>query len=204
MEIDFKAVKTEFPILKVCDLLGITLKRESNPDYYRGDCPFCQTHRTFRVTVTRDKQMWGCFRCRDDGVPDCRGDQLELVKKMKGLKDALAAAKWLAGDDECERERQEANRAVGGNVKEPGEGMAELTYLEHDHPDVELLGFDPEDAKRIGVGFAPKGTMRGQVIVPIRLKSGACVGYIGVSEVTLPREWRWPDQKIVPLRRKKV
>jgi DNA primase len=191
MEIKFPEVKSQFPILKVCGLLGLMLKREPKGTY-RGSCPFCESERTFRVTP--EKNLCGCFACKDNGVKDYSGDQLYLIAKVKGMKGAREAALWLLGD-------------VGGTVQKSGRsdssaegvstgGMEPLTYLQHDHPDVELVGFDPEDAQRIGIGFAPRGSLQGNVVVPIRLESGFLVGYIGVQDMTLGK-FTFPDEKVV-------
>jgi len=194
-DIDFAEVKSRFPILKVCELLGLELKPEQSGHFFRGQCPFCQKARTFRVTPSAG--LFGCFACRDAGEPDCRGDQIALVQKIKGFKSALQAAKWLTGDEEHQVDRQPD--PVGGT-----RGMEELDYLDPSHDDVQLLGFEPEDAKRIGIGYAPKGTRRGEVLIPIRLTDGSCVGYIGATEITLPKEWHFPSEKIVPMRRRKA
>lgn len=195
MQIKFPEIKAEFPIVKVCELLGLELKPEPNGKY-RGDCPFCERARTF--VVTPEKNMCGCFSCKDNGVPDYCGDQLYLIAKMKGMKGPKEAAQWLLGD-------------VGGTVRErvtatePGEdrGMAPLDYLQPEHPEVELVGFEPEDAKRIGVGFAPEGMLKGNVVVPIRLDTGFLVGYIAVQDVTVGK-FRFPTEKVVPIRRPKA
>src|SRR5207302_3432444 len=59
--------------------------------------------------------------------------------------------------------------------------------VEHDHPAVEAVGFDPETAERLGIGFAAKGMMRGTVAIPIRTTEGVLVGYIGITEARLLR-----------------
>jgi DNA primase len=184
LDIKFPEVKAQFPILKVCELLGLQLKSEQGGRYYRGDCPFCERDRTFRVTP--EKNMYGCFKCKESGIKDYWGDQLNLIERLKGMKDSKEAALWLLGD-------------VGGTVqREPvgGGGMEPLAYLQHDHPDVELVGFDPEDAKRIGIGYAPRGSLQGGVVVPIRLESGYLVGYIGVQDVTIGK-FTFPTEKVV-------
>ena len=37
--------------------------------------------------------------------------------------------------------------------------------------------------------YAPRGTLRGTVAVPIRTKDGMLVGYIGITEAKLPPRW---------------
>jgi len=43
---------------------------------------------------------------------------------------------------------------------------------------VEAAGFNPDECKVLGIGYAAKGLMRGTVAVPIRDESGTLLGYI--------------------------
>jgi ribosomal protein L37AE/L43A len=171
--IKFDEVKASNPILAVCEKLGIELKPEQGGRYYRGDCPFCQRARTFRVTP--DANLWGCFACRDAGDKDCRGDQIHLVKKVKGFDSMKKAAEWLIGD-------------VGGTgqrTRKPDRPAADQSVdaleLDADHADVQLLGFAVDDAKRIGLGFSVE---ENTVLIPIRLETGELIGYLESVDVT--------------------
>ena len=77
-----------------------------------------------------------------------------------------------------------------------------LTYLEADHEAVTAAGLDPEIAELIGAGYAPRGTMKGTVAVPVRLADGTLVGYLGITECLTPQKWHLPTPKVVPLRPK--
>lgn len=73
------------------------------------------------------------------------------------------------------------------------------------HDAVLAVGFDPEDAQTLGIGYAPKGMMRGLVAVPIRLPAGELVGYIGIEEARLPKSFHLsgePETNVVRLPRK--
>jgi hypothetical protein len=72
--------------------------------------------------------------------------------------------------------------------------LAPLSYLDFDHPALAEVGFDPRDAQKLGIGFAPKGIMRGTVAVPVRLSDGTLVGYLGITEARLPKAWQWPEE----------
>lgn len=190
-KVNFEEVKANNPILKVCELLGLELKPEQGGRYYRGDCPFCQKARTFRVTPEAD--LWGCFACRDAGDKDCRGDQIALVKKMKNLDSMKKAAEWLQGSVGGTGQRtSKSDRPVGDQP------MDELE-LDSDHDDVQLLGFTAEDAKRIGLGFSVE---ENTVLIPIRLPTGELAGYLEATDVT-PR-FDLPSRKVVPLHPKKT
>jgi len=72
----------------------------------------------------------------------------------------------------------------------PSEGFSPLTYLEPRHEAVEALGFDPDVAELLGIGFAPRGMMKGCVAIPIRTSDGKLAGYIGVEDpIRLPTNW---------------
>src|ERR1019366_207860 len=79
--------------------------------------------------------------------------------------------------------------------KEYAGGFQALDYLQNDHPAVEAVGFDQETAKALGIGYAPKGLMRGLVAVPVRLEDGTLAGYIGITEAKLPPKFHSSEQR---------
>ena len=62
-------------------------------------------------------------------------------------------------------------------------------------------GLGTEIAVAIGAGYAPRGTMRGNVLIPIRLASGELIGYVGVQEIIPPPRWNLPKTNVVALKR---
>jgi hypothetical protein len=66
---------------------------------------------------------------------------------------------------------------------------------------VDAVGFDPETAKALGIGYASKGLMRGTVAVPIRLEDGTLTGYLGITEAKLPPKWHL-SPNVLPLQKK--
>jgi hypothetical protein len=53
---------------------------------------------------------------------------------------------------------------------------------------VESLGIDASTAaEALGIGYAPKGMMKGYVAVPVRLPTGELTGYIGIVEGKVPK-----------------
>jgi len=195
VDIKFDEVKAQFPILSVCDMLGLELKPEQGGRFYRGDCPFCQKARTFRVTP--NAELWGCFHCRDAGEKVCRGDQIALVQKLKSFKSAKEAAQWLIGDE---------NQRVGGNSSrnQRSESGQDDLRVDCDHDDVALLGFDTADAKRLGIGVGLDGELKGHVVIPLRLGDGSLAGHLAVIDCVLPESFQLPAEKIVPLRPKRA
>jgi hypothetical protein len=177
--------KAKYPIMKVADLLGIRVpkfERTEKGDFWRGDCPFCRCERAFRIEPAKDR--FGCFKCRDAGAPVCRGDQLQLIQSVKGLKNVKEAIEWLTGVGGIERRTVQKSSKVNRSA-----GDQSTDELKADHPEVLTMGFDLEDARRIGIGWSEK---EGAVLIPARLEDGTLVGYIAAQDV-IPLNFRFPD-----------
>ena len=200
--LDFADIKRQYPIEKVIELLGLDLTKQKNGQL-RGGCPIHGGNdpRGFVVTPSTcppmgKKQMNNCaycFKCEEGG------DALWLISKVRKIS-AKAAAEWLVGDvggtEKREKVETTDDQATGG--------MTPLDYLDPEHEAVMATGLDPEIAALIGAGYAPKGTMRGQVLLPVRLPTGELIGYLGVEEVVEPTKWQLPDPKVVKLRPKQA
>lgn len=171
--IDFNEIKSANAIAEVAEKLGLNMNKSGNS--LRGKCPVCESGGDRNLVVTPGKEVFFCF---SDGKG---GDVLQLISHVKGI-GVKDAAQWLAGPSTSKEKTTKA---------EPSEGFKALDYLQHDHEAVVALGFEPGDADRIGLGFAPRGMMKGLVAVPIRLTDGRLVGYIGISEAKLPTAWKW-------------
>lgn len=91
--------------------------------------------------ITPSKEVWYSFGKQQGG------DVLALVQLVRDCS-AKEAAQFLS--DTVPLEKAEGSSPEEGS--EARGGFAPLTYLEHDHPAVEAIGFAPEDAKRLGIG----------------------------------------------------
>ena len=172
--LDFARVKAEHPIEKVAERLGLQLKKAGAT--LRGPCP-SGSGDDRALVITPSKGVFFSFATQKGG--DC----ISLVAFVRNcaLKDA---ARWIAGDQAPEPEKST-------QAERPSEGFKPLDYLQPDHEAVVALGIEPEDAKRIGCGFAPRGIMKGKVAWPVRLPDGTLIGYIGLTDVLLPSSWRF-------------
>ena len=175
--IDFEEVKISCPIEKAVELLNLDMKAANNQ--LRGNCPICDEGPRI-LCVTPEKGKFYCFGCKTGG------DVISLAAHIRG-EHPKSAAHFLMGTTEAPKARREANN----KVEHLERGFKQLDYLQPDHEAVDALGIEPTDAKRLGIGFAPRGLMRGQVAVPIRLTDGQLVGYIGVTEAVLPKAWKF-------------
>ena len=172
--INFEEVKANNPIEDVALRLGLNFNK--NGATLRGRCPVCESSGDRNLAITPAKGLYYCFS-------ECKGgDAIALVAHVKqiGVKEA---AQWLHGSVTAKE------KAAKG--KEPSEGFQPLAYLEHNHPAVIALGLEPDDAERIGCGYAPRGMMKGTVAFPIRSTSGKLLGYIGTSDCKVPTSWKY-------------
>ena len=145
------------------------------------------------LVVTPAKNVFYCFNAQEGG------DVIALYAHAEGLnvRDAAAALEELyctstgTSNSQPVPERREAKET---------QKLQPLSYLDAEHEAVLAVGFDPIDAELLGIGYAKKGIMRGTVAVPVRLEDGSLVGYIGVTEATLPPSFNL-QSNVVPLRK---
>lgn len=170
--IDFEAIKAQVKIEDVIPKLGLDMKK--NGKQYRSECPACNSGGDRSLVATPDKKAFYCFAAQKGG------DVIAFVAHVRGC-GQKEAAQFLAGDTvppEKEKPREER-------------GFKPLDYLEPDHDAVIAFGLDPDDAARIGAGYAKRGVMRGTVAIPVRDATGRLLGYLGCTEAVLPKTWHF-------------
>lgn len=176
--LDFDTIKQEHPIDAVATQLGLKLKPHGAQ--LRGEC-FSGKGGERALVITPAKQAWYSFGINKGG--DC----IALVGHVMGLS-PKEAAEWLQGDAQPEKKKRE--EPVKEEPRGEERGFKPLDYLQCDHEAVIALGFDPEFAKAVGLGYAPRGVMRGTIAVPVRNSNGTLLGYIGVTDAKLPSNWQ--------------
>lgn len=169
--IDFEEVKAANPIGDVAERLGLELKKSGYQ--LRGPCPSGEGGERALV-ITPNKGVWYSFALERGG------DVLALVQLVNNCS-TKEAAEFLSGTVPLEK-RKPPQQSKGER------GFRPLDYLQPDHAAVEALGLD-EIAETIGLGYAPRGIMKGKVAVPIRTDDGTLIGYIGIEEATVPPRW---------------
>jgi DNA primase len=172
--LNFEEIKAANPISEVVERLSLNLNKAGSS--FRGKCPTCESSGDRNLVVTPEKGVFFCFTWGKGG------DQIQLVSHVKGI-GAKEAASWLSG---AERSKEKATKG-----EPPSEGFKPLEYLIHDHEAVVALGFEPGDAERLGIGYAPRGMLKGKVAIPVRLANGKLAGYVGATELHLPPKWSW-------------
>lgn len=181
--IDFAEIKEQHSIEKVAEMLGLELKK-SGPSQYRGPDPTAEDSNERALAITPAKNLWYSFHAQKGG------DQLELIAYVHGTS-VRDAAEWLAGPDPSPKKGNNEDGHVSRGADQPASGFRPLTYLEPNHPAVEALGFEPEDAERIGAGYAKRGVLRGTVAIPVRDETGKLLGYVGTTDAVLPSQWHF-------------
>lgn len=176
--LDFEAIKASNPIDQAAIQLGLALKKQGQA--FRSACPTGQGDERSLV-ITPAKGAWYSFAAQKGG------DVIALVAFVKGIS-PKEAAQWLQGDTQPEKKKQE--EPVKEQSRGEERGFQPLDYLQYDHDAVVALGFDPEFAKAVGIGYAPRGVMRGTIAVPVRNSNGTLLGYIGVTDAKLPSNWQ--------------
>jgi len=189
--IDFAAVKEAVSFTDAIQYLDLAMKKAGNQ--WRGACPACGGQE--RGLVLTEGRGYYCFSDKKGG------DVIALASHVLGVQ-AKEAAQFLA-------EKAGIVPVPSGTVQskvtrpesEEGKpGMAPLSYLEHAHDLVLALGFAPEFCELHGIGYAPKGVVRGSVAIPFRDRDGVLLGYIGLQDITyLPTDFQVSN--VVPLKR---
>ena len=193
--IDFAVVKETISFADAVSLLNLDLKPSGNQ--WRGKCPACKSGGDRALVVTEGKGFF-CFSLKRGG------DQIALAAHVLDLpaKEAAQELAQRAGIVPGKGTVPSTGTVPRNSSRERGgesSKLEPLSYLEHDHEAVHAVGFDPHKAKAMGIGYAPRGIMRGTVAVPIRDEEGTLLGYIGITEAKLPSDF---TSTVVPLQKR--
>jgi DNA primase len=170
--IDFQQLKQSVGIEEVARNF-LELPLSPHEDTLRGECPSCGTDNPRALLITPAKGLWYCF------TKKVGGDLIALVAHVTKTSQR-ESAESLANVYMVEKKQEQKTDGA----------LEPLNYLEPVHERCTALGFPESIAKLVGVGFAPKGMMRGTVAIPIRMPDGSLIGYIGVTEAKVPKSWR--------------
>jgi DNA primase len=181
--IDFAALKEQVSFEDAISLLDLTLKRSGAQ--WRGACPMCGTGGDRALVITEGKGYY-CFGGKKGG------DQIALAAHILNLpaRDAAQALAERAGIvPSQDRNSTSAGTGTGSRTVPESEGvggskLSPLSYLEPDHDAINALGLDAAFCTAHGIGYAPRGVVRGSVAIPFRDEGGTLLGYFGVQELT--------------------
>jgi len=175
--IDFAALKQQYPIDQVSCLVGLSLKPSG--EQLRGKCPACDSDNERTLVVTPSNNIFYCHDAKEGG------DQIALVSHIRGVGMKQAAEFIVGGTNNDSSPEEDTGTRTSTSLSSP----FPLEYLVYDHELVQSIGFPALTAETLGIGYAPKGIMRGKVAVPI-YSDGNIVGYIGITEAKLPPRWQ--------------
>ncbi len=181
--IDFNVLKETVTIDQVAGLLGLELKQSGGQ--LRGPCPACKSGGDRALVITPEKGVYYCFADKKGG------DLIALAAHIRevGMKDA---AEFIHNSATVPQETAKETKK-----------LQPLT-LDPNHELVTAIGLDPASADALGIGYANKGIMKGQVAIPLRDENGELLHYVGVdSPVTLPKALQYQAENVVSFPKKK-
>ena len=171
--VPYEVVKQAVPILDAADWLKVKYKKEG--ETLRGECPHAGGDRS--IVITPSKSLFYCFACNEGG------SVIDLTAHIHGVGLKEAAQALMR---EFMHERR--TNPVDGEPIVP-KGMKPLEHLSHD---AVILGPLKPIAEAVGIGTTGKGMMRGMIAVPLRMKDGTLIGYVGIPAGTVlkvPDKW---------------
>ena len=160
--VNFNDVKERVSLPDAIKMLGLQLAEKEG--VYRGRCPACNAGGDRALVVTPPKGFY-CFAKKQGG------DVIAFAAHIKGI-DVKAAAEFLVGK-KTEPPKEQAPTGTAA--------LKPLDYLDPAHEKV-LEIVTEETARFVGMGYAPKGIMRGTVAVPLHDATGTLVAYVGLEE----------------------
>jgi hypothetical protein len=191
--LDFQAIKRSYSMEEIMALTGLAFKKDGKS--FRCSCPVHKGGpRSLVVSPAEkdDKGDTGVFFCHAANVG---GDRVALLAHVRDAK-PYGIFKELAESRPAETPK--APPPAPATVPEEkekearGTGLPPLPYLESDHDAVRAMGFRPDIAKALGIGFAPRGLHKQRLAVPLRLADGRLAGYLSIpatTSVQLPPKW---------------
>lgn len=192
--IDFAEVKEKVSFADAISYLKLELKGSGNQ--WRGPCPACNSGGDRALVVTEGRGFY-CFANKKGG------DQIALAAHVLEVpaKEAAQELAERAGIVPVGKGTVPgtSSRTVPESEGVEGSKLSPLSYLEHEHDAVAAVGFDPEFCKQHGIGYAPRGMMRGTIAIPFRDEHGTLLGYIGVEDCRIPPDF---TTNVVPLRKR--
>lgn len=204
--VDFKLVKARISISQVLERYDLMKTFKRSGDRLSGPCPLHRGTNPTQFRASLSKNCWNCFGSCGRG-----GNIIDFVSMREGVpfRDAaLLLQQWFIPEGTSPAQvaetppqprphppsppgkdppRTAAPAEDSSDDDEAGENPPlsfELKSLKQDHPYLAERGLTAATIASYGIGYCPKGCLRGYVAIPIRNRDGALVAYIG----------RWPGE----------
>lgn len=202
--VDFKEVKSSVTIVQILERYDLVRTFKRLTDRFSGPCPIHGGTNPTQFRVSISKNCWNCF-----GTCGRGGNVIDFVSLREGVpfRDAaLLLQEWFMPDMAAVKVAAPALLSLNPSSppgNNPPDGMAlvtdpshdeeagdnppltfELKSLKQDHPYLGERGLTQATVQSYGIGYCPKGCLRGYIAIPIRNRDGALLAYIG----------RWPSE----------
>jgi DNA primase len=201
--VDFKEVKSRITIVQILERYDLMPSLKRSADRLSGPCPLHGGTNVTQFRVSISKNCWNCF-----GTCGRGGNIIDFVSLREGVpfRDAaLLLQEWFMPDKATAKvaevppkpapssppipPSQPPPGAVAADDSRDDDGAGEnpplsfeLKSLQNDHPYLSERGLNLSTVQAFGVGYCPKGYLRGYIAIPIRNQKGEIVAYVG----------RWP------------
>jgi hypothetical protein len=217
--VDFAALKQRISIEQVVGLLGLEMRPEGNQ--LRSACPACQKGDKRTLVVTPSKGVWFCHVAEKGGdlinlAAHVRDEKLSVaahwLEKQVGGVTSTPSSPTSGGGTVSNSSTSAPVTSSTSHLTVPNAPAAEpmtatpngvdprlikiADRLDHEHPDVLALGLSPETAEDLGVGYDPKGVMRGRVLFPL-YRDGVLTAFMGFAPNMEPMV-KFPSQLTEP------
>jgi hypothetical protein len=194
----FVELKQKYTIDQVARVLQLSLtpKISNGINQLRGRCPVHGREGSRELVITPSRVnadgSVGAFYC---WCTKTGGDLVQLVVHIRDC-DHRTAGEFIEQNRGTVRTVPAASGTVptvpqgrDGTEKDPEKILQPLPYLEPGHETVAKLGIGEDLARTLALGYAPKGTMRGRVLVPCHDRGGVLRAYCGIAPApeTSPR-----------------
>lgn len=176
--VDIKKVRDTVDIVRVAEWLGLSLNKRFMSEQVRAECPVNGGGKRALV-ITPSIGRYYCF------APECRegGDAVQLASKVLKIPMRDAAL-------------QLQSQFLNGTYRQDFSPQEKLAKVEEklifEHEEVQKLGLTPDQARSLGIGWMPGGTMPKKLLLPVRTREGNCIGYVGIPtgvELKVPKTW---------------
>jgi hypothetical protein len=168
---DFARLK-QISLEQAISFLNLKMKRNGTSEgkYPNFRC-VCPAHGgdEHALSITPDKPAFRCMVVEKGGTDACA-----LVAHVRGITQTEAGL--LLQDEFLSARAEKAPSAA-----QAGREVQALDYLVPEHPVAEMLGLSAAVLQALGAGYAPRGTMSGRLLIPLRMEDGQLCGYLGIA-----------------------
>jgi DNA primase len=163
--VSFAELKTQVPIENLITLFDIPVKKHGAS--FRGSCPKCGgSERTLVITPGKGAYCWAEKK---------GGDAIFLISHIHNLSPRDAAVE-IAARAGLQTEAKPEPATNGNDLSRIA------ATLDYEHEMIQAFGLSPDQAKKLGIGYKPKGKFAKMVVVPLH-HGGALVGYAAVDGI---------------------